>query len=366
MQHARDYSPMNLERLHYSMLDNLSTAILLLDEGLNVNYVNSSAEMLLELSGPRVLGMSANKFFSENGKPLGGMINALETGNPYTKRQASLTLPSGTNITVDYTVTPITEQNATSLLLEFQPLDRLLKISREATLLSSQETSRQLIRGLAHEIKNPLGGLRGAAQLLARELPDESLKDYTDIIIAESDRLRNLVDRLLGSNKVIEHEDLNVHEVLEHVVGLVDAETGGSISFVRDYDPSIPNLSGDKGQLIQAVLNIIRNAMQSLTESDTGSPVIILRSRILRQFTIGEVRHRHVCAIEIVDNGPGIDPELIPTIFFPMVSGRAEGTGLGLSISQSVLNQHQGLIECSSKPGETRFILYLPIGPINE
>lgn len=357
---------MTVEGLHNSPLDSLSTAIVLLDDALAVRYINASAEVLLELSGPRILGMPINKFLAEGGKPLGGLVNAIETGNPYTKRQATLTLAGEQRITVDYTVTHLPDHPEYSLLLEFQALDRLLKISREATLLSSQETSRALIRGLAHEIKNPLGGLRGAAQLLARELPDPTLKDYTDIIIAEADRLRKLVDRLLGSHKIIEHKELNIHEVLEHVVGLVDAETGGRIHFERDYDPSIPNISGDKGQLIQAVLNIVRNAMQALTESAIDAPQIELKTRIFRQFTLGEIRHRLVCAVEIIDTGPGIDPKLVPTIFFPMVSGRAEGTGLGLSIAQSILNQHQGLIECASEPGDTRFTLFIPIGPTDE
>jgi len=220
-----------------------------------------------------------------------------------------------------------------------------------------------LIRGLAHEIKNPLGGLRGAAQLLARELPDASLHDYTDIIIQEADRLGNLLDRMLGSNSLLQLEPLNIHEVLERVATLVNAETDGAINIIRDYDPSIPELTGDRERLIQATLNITRNAMQVLQgEPSIEAPSITLRTRTRRQFTIGSDRHKLVCHVTISDNGPGIPPALVDTLFLPMVSGRANGTGLGLSIAQSMLNQHHGLIECSSKHGCTAFHLYIPLG----
>lgn len=219
-----------------------------------------------------------------------------------------------------------------------------------------------LVRGLAHEIKNPLGGIRGAAQLLSRELPEESLKDYTNVIIEEADRLRNLVDRMLGSNKLPNLAPTNIHEVLERVSSLVEAESQGSITLVRDYDPSIPDLLLDREQMIQAVLNMVRNAMQAIAgQNDLRLGRITLRSRTLRQFTIGHTRHRLVCKVEIIDNGPGIPAELQETIFYPMVSGRPDGTGLGLAIAQNIISQHQGLIECESHPGHTVFSLFLPL-----
>ncbi|MEH6551899.1 MAG: nitrogen regulation protein NR(II) [Pseudomonadales bacterium] len=352
----------NLQRI----LDNLTTAILLLDSGLKVRYLNPAAEMLLEASGSRVIGSSINTLVSEQGRAPSGMINALETGNPYTKRQATFTLSSTHVITIDYAVTPISDHGKVSLLLELTPLDRMLRITREETQLTTQETTRTLVRGLAHEIKNPLGGLRGAAQLLARELPNDDLKDYTNIIIEEADRLRNLVDRMLGPNKVIEFEAVNIHEILERSISLVDVETQGKIRFERNYDPSIPSLLGDREQLIQAVLNVVRNAMQATSDLADGEATISVSSRILRQFTIGKVRHRHVCRINICDNGHGVPSELQQNIFFPMVSGRAEGTGLGLAISQRVMNQHQGLVECTSEPGNTCFSLYIPLEPAHE
>jgi two-component system nitrogen regulation sensor histidine kinase GlnL len=357
---------MTSDTLQQQLLDSLSTAILLLDDRLKVQYLNVAAEMLLEVSGRRGQGLEIGMLMTESQSIPVGVEKAVARGSPYTQRQTPIELPGGDTITVDYTVTPIVDNDKQLLVVEIQPLDRLLRISREETILSAQESSRTLIRGLAHEIKNPLGGLRGAAQLLARELPNDELRDYTTIIIDEADRLRNLVDRLLGPHSLPQTEDVNIHEVLERVIQLVGAETGGSISFVKDYDPSIPALKGDPERLIQAVLNIVRNAMQAMQTMPPEQPEIIFTTRILRQFTLGKHRHRLVCHIDIADNGPGVPEEILHQIFFPMVSGRAEGTGLGLSIAQSIINQHQGLIECNSHPGDTHFSLYLPLEPIHD
>ena len=208
-------------------------------------------------------------------------------------------------------------------------------------------------------MKNPLGGIRGAAQLLARELSSPDQLEYTQIIIREVDRLRALVDQLLGPNKQLEPESLNIHEVLEHVRQLIEAEIDQTISVIRDYDPSLPDLSGDRSQLIQAILNITRNALQAC--EGQASCKLTLRTRVLRQFTIGSNRHKLVCKIDIQDNGPGVPEDMIGLIFLPMVTGRAEGTGLGLSISQSIINRHGGLLECQSEPGNTLFTIYLPL-----
>lgn len=349
--------------LHKRLLDNLSTAILLMDEKLRLSYINPAAEILLEVSSARVLGKPVSHLFSENGGSQNDLENALRTQTPYTKRQTRLRLSSPQDITVDYTITPIGEEEH-SLLMEIQPLDRMMRINHEKSLLSSQQTARMLIRGMAHEIKNPLGGLRGAAQLLARELPNEELKDYTNVIIAEADRLRNLVDQMLGPHKAPELLPVNVHEVLERVRSLIEAETQGSIELVRDYDPSIPELTADKEQLIQAVLNIVRNAMQALSKQTDAR--ITLRTRTQRTVTIGAAYHRLVCRVDIIDNGPGIIPEIAERIFFPMVSGRPEGTGLGLSISQSIISRHHGLIKCESEPGHTKFSLFIPLELMHE
>ncbi|MFA7554338.1 MAG: nitrogen regulation protein NR(II) [Spongiibacteraceae bacterium] len=353
--------------LQTDILGNLQTAILLVNPDLSIRYINSTAEALLEVSGNRVIGEPISLLFFEKDNADSSLLAAINNINAFTKRETRLVLATtGQTITVDCAVTPIFEEDTvTSLIMELHPLDRLLRISREEGLLAAQQNSQALIRGLAHEIKNPLGGLRGAAQLLAKELPSEELTDYTNIIIEEADRLSNLVDRMLGSHNLLDIQALNIHEVLERVKSLIDAETCGQITILRDYDPSIPELKGDKEHLIQAILNVVRNAMQALLDNSSQKPVanptIELKTRTLRQFTIGSHRHRLVCNINISDNGPGIPKDIIETIFLPMVSGRADGTGLGLSIAQSIINHHHGLIECSSEPGKTVFAIYIPL-----
>ena len=331
---------------HRLLLDNLTTATLLLNAELRLEYMNPAAEMLLAVSGQRSHGQFISELFTESTEALSSLRQAVEQAHPFTKREAQLTSLTG----------------QTLLLLEVHPRDRLLRITKEEAQLSKQETTKMLVRGLAHEIKNPLGGIRGAAQLLARELPEEGLRDYTNVIIEEADRLRNLVDRMLGSNKLPSLAMTNIHEVLERVCSLVEAESQGCITLVRDYDPSLPDVLIDREQMIQAVLNIVRNAMQAISsQNELRLGRITLRSRALRQFTIGHVRHRLVARVEIIDNGPGIPPELQDTLFYPMVSGRPDGTGLGLAITQNIISQHQGLIECESHAGHTAFSIYLPL-----
>jgi len=350
------------DALHRLLLDNLTTATLLLNADLRLEYMNPAAEMLLAVSGQRSHGQFISELFTESAEALSALRQAVEEAHPFNKREAVLTAVTGQTLTVDYAVTPILNRGETLLLLEVHPRDRLLRITKEEAQLSKQETTKLLVRGLAHEIKNPLGGIRGAAQLLARELPNEDLRDYTSVIIEEADRLRNLVDRMLGSNKLPSLAMTNVHEVLERVGSLVEAESQGSIILVRDYDPSIPDVLIDREQMIQAVLNIVRNAMQAIgAQNEMRLGRITLRTRTLRQFTIGHVRHRLVARLEIIDNGPGIPAELLDTIFYPMVSGRADGTGLGLAITQNIISQHQGLIECESHPGHTVFSIFLPL-----
>lgn len=342
-----------------ALLDNLNTAVVVADANLRVRHINPAAEVLLAVSGERVEGEQLVNFVHESEAALQDLQNALTQQHQFTRRRAEWTLGNGTHLTVDYTVTPILRPNG--LLIEIQPLDRLLRISREEAILSAQDTSRNLVRGMAHEIKNPLGGIRGAAQLLARELSDGSLKEYTQVIIEEADRLRNLVDRMLGPRQPPDFAPTNIHQILEKVCVLVAAESGGSVSITRDYDPSIPDLSGDAEQLVQATLNVVRNAMQALQESHVEHGHIALRTRIQRHFTIGRFHHNLVCRIDVIDNGPGIPPELIEDIFYPMISGRAGGTGLGLAIAQQLINQHHGLIECESRPSQTQFTLYIPM-----
>lgn len=353
-----------VDPIHFKqILDGLTTAVLVLDADLKLYCVNNSAEMLLGVSGDQVVGKSIHHCFSDLDRSPKSFMAAVNQGRHLTFRRARWRLHNSSEITVDYSVTPNNELG--SVIIEVQPLDRLLRISREEAMISTQETSRNLVRSMAHEIKNPLGGIRGAAQLLARELQTregESLEDYTGIIIDETDRLRNLVDRMLGPHKPLEHQPVNVHEVFEHVLAVISAETGKTIKLRRDYDPSIPEVPGDKELLIQATLNIARNAVQALLENEMdGTGEIILSSRVQRRCTIGRKQYALAAKISIVDNGPGINPEIIEDIFLPMITGRAEGTGLGLAIAQNLISQHHGTIECRSIAGHTDFSIYLPL-----
>ncbi|AUM12420.1 nitrogen regulation protein NR(II) [Ketobacter alkanivorans] len=347
------------------LMDHLSTAVVLLNEHLHVEFVNPAAEQLMAASASQLAGMPISTLIHDKDQSTqDDLEHALRDLHPYTKREAHVYIYNSTQIaTVDYTITPITSADmSVSLLLELRPLDRLMRISREDGLINAHQATRALVRGVAHEVKNPLGGIRGAAQLLARELPDDSLNEYTDIIIAEVDRLRNLVDQMLGPRKLPKWSQINIHEILERVRSILTAETGEVVEIDRDYDPSLPEMCADKDQLIQAILNIVRNAKQALTEcQDQKNPTIILRTRAMRQFTIGHTRHRLILLVEVEDNGPGVSKEMQETMFYPMVSGRASGTGLGLSISQSIINQHHGLVECDSSPGKTIFRLLLPL-----
>lgn len=354
---------LNTDNLNTSLLDNLTTAIILLDKDLHVIYINPAAEALLETSDRH----SHNTYIGDvllNVKELvKALKNVKDNGVTFIARKVKLVKANTNRLTVDYSASRLIYENDTYIMLEIQELDRSYNISRKEMLISNHETTLGLVRGLGHEIKNPIGGIRGAAQLLAEELADNNLKDYTNVIIEEADRLVGLIDRLTGQYQKPALQQLNIHEVLERVYNLVIAETRGSIEVEKDYDPSIPEITGDMAQLIQAVLNIVRNAMQSLTESEPAvkNPKIILRTRTVNHVTIGPVMHKLVAKIEIIDNGPGIEQELFENIFYPLISGRANGTGLGLSLSQNILKNHTGLIECDSHEGETCFTISLPL-----
>ena len=343
--------------MYQRLMEHLTTAVLLLDGGLRLQWMNPAAEALLALSHMRVQGQALPELISSEADIGELLTKARDEFHPFTQREARLTLATGDILTVDYTVTPLT---ADELLLEVEPRDRLLRISREEALQTRQETIKVLARGLAHEVKNPLGGIRGAAQLLERDLGGSQLTEFTRIIIEEVDRLRDMVDAMLGPNQVERHAPLNIHKALERVRSLLVVEHP-SVTIIRDYDPSLPELSGDEAQMIQAILNVARNAVEAMTESDVPAPSLMLRTRARRQFTLGAERHRLVCEVTIIDNGPGIPERLRETLFYPMVSGRAEGSGLGLSIAQSVLHRHHGLIECDSAPGHTEFRLLIPL-----
>jgi two-component system nitrogen regulation sensor histidine kinase GlnL len=249
-----------------------------------------------------------------------------------------------------------------ALLLEFRHIDRQLKIAREERLNEQQQANRELVRNLAHEIKNPLGGIRGAAQLLERELDRPQLVEYTQVVIGEADRLQSLVNRLLTPHRLPAFRRINIHEVLVRAKGVVQAEFP-QVAITCDFDTSLPELDADPEQLMQAVLNIVRNGAQALVVA-TAEPTLRLTTRVARNVTLARRQHRLAVTVAIEDNGPGIPAAIRERIFFPLVSGRPGGTGLGLTLAQAFVVQHGGAIECDSAPGRTVFTILLPLGQV--
>ena len=349
--------------LHQQILDNLNGAVALFGADLRLRYLNPAAEMLFGGSARQLLGVSFADLIMPREPVIEQLREAIESHHPFSKHEQLIDLFNGKEITADFTVTVLhTSFGETEMLIEITPIDRLLRITREDALVAQQVATRELLRGLAHEIKNPLGGLRGAAQLLERELHSEEQKEYTRVIIDEADRLQKLVNRLLGPSGMPKNQDVNVHEIIEYVRNVVLAEDIGDVVLHRDYDTSIPDINGDPDLLIQALLNIVSNARQALGKQGN----ITIRTRVLRKFTIGQQQYRLVVKIDVIDDGPGIPPDIKDKIFYPMVTGRAEGTGLGLSIAQRLIHQHGGLIECESQPGHTVFSILLPINKVSE
>jgi two-component system nitrogen regulation sensor histidine kinase GlnL len=348
--------------VHKKILDNINEAILLFNGDLQLIYINTAGEVLFEDSARHLLGRPAKDLLGTDRSLKDDLLHCIEHNEVFFDREHTLNLLHK-KITISFSATPIVDNpEEPEVLIELQQLDRHLRISKEEQLIAQEHISRMLMRGFAHEIKNPLGGLRGAAQLLELELQDNELKEYTQIIIKEADRMKSLMDKMLGPNKLPNIVALNIHEALERVRQLVQAELSDRIIIKCDYDPSIPELKADKNQLIQAFLNIIRNASQAIT--DTGE--ITLRTRIYRQMTIAGKHHKLAVRIDIIDNGSGIKPELMDQIFYPMITGRSDGTGLGLPISQSIINQYNGIIECTSTTEHTVFSIYLPVGNAND
>jgi len=281
----------------------------------------------------------------------------LETGDRYANelRLAPTEVHAEERI-VDCRVAPLNVSGA-ALLVEMTDVTRRSRISRENALIIQHGAGRQMIRQLAHEIKNPLGGIRGAAQLLSKQLGDPELTEYTDVVISETDRLAGLVDTLLGPGGPPNKQPVNVHELLEYVVRVIEAEGKDKIVFKRDYDPGLPLIDLDRDQIVQALMNLVRNAAAALD----GQGTITLRSRAVMNFTIGDTRHNVVASIEIEDDGPGIPPDLQDSVFYPLVTSRPEGTGLGLPAAQELLSRHGGLIEFESRPGRTIFLVRIPL-----
>ena len=350
---------MNNELVSFSGLDLLASTVLLLDEGLVVRYVNPAGENLLAVSLRSVAGKPLSVVCTCSAILQAALDNALNNNWGYTGQNIELKRGDGEVLHINCTVTPLRPEMAAGvrLLLELQPIEHQLAATREEHLIEQQKASRELIRNLAHEIKNPLGGIRGAAQLLEHELANPSLKEYTQVIIKEADRLQDLMQRLLTPHRTMLPTTVNIHEILERVRSLLTAEFPGSLAMRRDYDTSLPELVGDREQLIQAVLNVARNAAQAMQ----GEGEIVLRTRVLRQVTLAKKRYRLALEIKVIDNGPGIPETVRERMFYPLVSGREGGSGLGLTIAQNFVQHHHGTIDCSSRPGQTIFTIRLPV-----
>ena len=346
-----------------SGLDLLATAVVLVDAGLAVRYMNPAAENLFEMSSKNVTGQLLDSLFTDTAVLRAAIEYARANNCSYTEHDLELGATGRARLHLSVTVTPVelAGDAPEGLLLEFRHIEQQLKVAREERLLDQSQANRELIRNLAHEIKNPLGGIRGAAQLLDHELERPNLHEYTQVIMKEADRLQLLMDRLLTPHRLPQPGLLNVHEVLERVRSLLLAEYPKGVAIRRDYDVSLPLLKGDKEQLIQAVLNVARNAAQAIAGRAGAGGEIRLRTRVLRQVTLARRRYRHALVIEITDNGPGVPPELQERIFHPLVSGRDGGSGLGLTLAQSFVNQHHGVISCESAPGDTTFTIVLPV-----
>ena len=339
----------------FSGLDLLSSAVVLVDAKLIIRHVNPSAENLFAVSSRQLLGQPLQRLVGDPPELSAALDNALKNNWSYTGHNVKISLAQDVQLHVDCTVTPV-EAGSARLLLEVRPIDQQLKAAREEQLAQQQQANRELVRNLAHEIKNPLGGIRGSAQLLQRELASDALKEYTKVIIDEADRLQDLMQRLLSSHRVMQPALVNIHEILERVRRLIHAEYH-DVSVRRDYDTSLPDITGDREQLIQAILNVSRNAAQAMH----GKGEIIFRTRAARQVTLAKKHHALALELQVIDNGPGIADEIRDKIFYPLVSGRENGSGLGLTIAQSFVQQHGGTIEVTSRPGRTCFSLMLPL-----
>jgi len=347
----------------FTGLDMLASAVLVADAGGCVRYANPAAEQLLDISAKALSRQKLVGLFI-NGDELGALCEQA-IAHKYADLRQDLTLfrPGRDPLHVHSIVSAAGEAE---VVVELRENVQQLKLDREERILDQSQANKELIRNLAHEIKNPLGGIRGAAQLLELELPDvhlSSLREYTQVIIKEADRLQTLVDRLLAPHRrphIV--GDVNIHEVCERVRSLVLAEFPAGLRIRRDYDASIPEFRGDKEQLIQAVLNIVHNAAQALRQQiAAGDAEIILRTRVARQMTLAKVRYGLALDLHIIDNGPGIAPDIRDRIFYPLVSGREGGSGLGLTLAQTFVQQHLGMIECESRPGLTDFRIMIPL-----
>jgi two-component system nitrogen regulation sensor histidine kinase GlnL len=354
----------------FAGLDLLATAVMLVDEAGYVRYMNPAAENLFGLSNRNAEGAHLETVFKESFVLTTAVGYAREHNCSYSEHGLTLSANGHAVVHLSCTVTPVDldpPYSGDGYLFEFRHTEQELKIAREERMLDQSEANRELIRNLAHEIKNPLGGIRGAAQLLDRELERPALHEYTQVIMKEADRLQLLMDRLLTPHRLPHPSQVNVHEVLERVRTVILAEFP-DVQVRRDYDTSLPTIEGDREQLIQAMLNIARNAAQAITTNtrQQGKGEIRLHTRVARQVTLARKRHKHAIDVRIIDNGPGIPDAIRERIFYPLVSGREGGSGLGLTLAQNFISQHHGTVTFESRPGKTFFSILLPLTEMDE
>jgi two-component system nitrogen regulation sensor histidine kinase GlnL len=349
------FSPSELGHL----LDGVAACIVWLDADATVLHLNEQAEDFFGVSRNQIGGRPLRDLLRHSAELDGVIERARAAGAQYSRRELSLEGAHGAaSRVVDVTITPFDAPGRPGgFVVEIADVTQHQRIVRENALLTQLGGSRAMVRQLAHEIKNPLGGLRGAAQLLERELKDRSLHEYTSVIISEADRLAALVDALLGPGQPPRKEPVNIHEIVQHVGHLLAGEAPAGVGIERDYDPSLPRLRLDRNQLIQALLNLGRNAVQAVGQQGR----IVLRTRALTNASIGSRRHRVVASIQVEDDGPGVPVELKDTVFYPLVTGRPGGSGLGLAVAQDLVGRHEGLIEFESRPGRTVFTILLPL-----
>ncbi len=342
------------------ILDTLNCAIVCLDAGLAINYLNSNGEILFGASALSLAGKPFEQLLSpvEANSISDKLSGFAESHQTITEHEAHLTLAGGRSMLIDYSIYPLdAKYESNNILVEIRPLDRQLEIARDVFSSLQNQVSQSFARGIAHEIKNPLGGIRGAAQLLDKELPGSDLKEYTDVIIGEVDRLQVLIDNMLGPGSGLDVQPVNILEVLEHIRRLIETAEPDRVEFQRDYDPSIPEIMADRNLLIQALLNLTLNAVQAL--GDVGQ--ITFKTRIDRQVTIAKTMHPLVVQIDIIDNGKGIPADMNDTLFLPMVTDKAEGSGLGLPIAQGIISRHGGIIKAESTDAGTTFRTIIPL-----
>ncbi|MBM7072785.1 nitrogen regulation protein NR(II) [Shewanella sp. 202IG2-18] len=337
------------------LLSHLSTAVLIIDDALIVRFANPAAAQFFNLRVSKLIDTNFNEQVLAFDISLDRFQHAITNGKSLNVSNALLVTRDGVERSVDLTLSPMDNSQS---ILELRMIDQQKRIEQQFNQDAQQQAARFLVRNLAHEIKNPLGGLRGAAQLLSKQVHGSEYQEFTDMIIEQADRMKALVDKLLGPQKPTPHYLQNIHQIIEKVIQLIEITLPSNIELIRDYDPSLPEITMDAEQIQQVVINLLQNAVQAVADAKGK---VTLKTRTQHSITIGNKRFRSVLELSVIDDGPGVPTELKDTLFYPMVTGRAEGTGLGLSIAHNIARLHQGRIDCNSSPGHTIFVLTLPI-----